>query len=259
MMNMKFKMIVISLSLVSITLSAQHVRFLTEGVIEFERSTNAHALINKRMKRGDNNFMGQVYEQYKKSTPQFIRSKSTLYFSKDKTLFQPVEDESVPNRFFAEDPAINQINHIYADLAEQKQITQKKVYEETFLVSDSTRKINWKITEERREIAGYSCRRANAVIMDSIYVVAFYCDEIAVSGGPESFNGLPGMILGVALPYENVTWFAQTVKDMPVFAKVLVPPVKGKKLDNKGLISTLKSALQNWGTSGNTALKIYLL
>ena len=256
---MKFKMIVISLSLVSITLSAQHVRFLTEGVIEFERSTNAHALINKRMKRGDNNFMGQVYEQYKKSTPQFIRSKSTLYFSKDKTLFQPIEDESVPNRFFAEDPAINQINHIYADLAEQKQITQKKVYEETFLVSDSTRKINWKITEERREIAGYSCRRANAVIMDSIYVVAFYCDQIPVSGGPETFTGLPGMILGVALPYEHVTWFATKITEATVSEDKLKAPVKGKPVNNKALFGILNSAMKEHGSNGQEMLKALML
>ena len=31
-----------------------------------------------------------------------------------------------------------------------------------------------------------------------INVVAFYKDDIPVSGGPESFNGLPGMILQVA-------------------------------------------------------------
>jgi GLPGLI family protein len=48
-------------------------------------------------------------------------------------------------------------------------------------------------------IAGFNCRRANAMIMDSIYVVAFYTDEILTTGGPESFSGLPGMILGVAL------------------------------------------------------------
>jgi len=31
-----------------------------------------------------------------------------------------------------------------------------------------------------------------------INAVAFYTDDIPVSGGPESFNGLPGMILQVA-------------------------------------------------------------
>ncbi len=57
-------------------------------------------------------------------------------------------------------------------------------------MQDSTRKITWKITDEMREIAGFSCRRANAIMLDSIYVVAFYTDQIPVSGGPESFSGL---------------------------------------------------------------------
>jgi GLPGLI family protein len=31
--------------------------------------------------------------------------------------------------------------------------------------------------------------------MDSVFIVAFYTDQIVTSGGPESFNELPGMIL----------------------------------------------------------------
>jgi GLPGLI family protein len=122
-------------------------------------------------------------------------------------------------------------------------------------VSDSTRKINWKITNEIRNIAGYDCRRANAIIMDSIYVVAFYTDKIPVSGGPESFSGLPGMILGVALPYEHVTWFASSVTEQPVGEDKLKAPTKGKALNQAGLLSTLKAALKNWGSYANEALK----
>ncbi len=48
--------------------------------------------------------------------------------------------------------------------------------------------------------------------MDSIYVVAFYTDEILTTGGPESFTGLPGMILGIAIPHEHVSWFATKVE-----------------------------------------------
>jgi GLPGLI family protein len=126
-------------------------------------------------------------------------------------------------------------------------------------VKDSTRKINWKVTNEIRNIAGYDCRRANALIMDSIYVVAFYTDEIPVSGGPESFTGLPGMILGVALPYEHTTWFATSVVDQPMTDDKLRAPTKGKPLNNASLISTLKSALKNWGTYAQEALKEFLL
>lgn len=258
MWNLKYISVIVLWLLSSVIVKAQHARFITEGVIEFERSTNIHALFNKRMKENTSNFMAQAYEQLKKSSPQFKKEKSFLHFSGNQTMFRPVEDESVPNPFYGEDPAFNQINTIFADFAGHTQIVQKKVYEQTFLVADSTRKINWKITEELRDIAGFSCRRANALIMDSIYVVAFYSDEITVSGGPESFSGLPGIILGIALPHENVSWFAKEVKDVPVDRKSMIPPAKGKKVDRAGLITTLTEVFKNWSNI-NAAQKPYLL
>jgi GLPGLI family protein len=201
--------------------------------------------------------MTQAFENYKKTQPQFKVSKSTLSFSKDKSLFTPIESNDAPS-FFSSHPAVMQINTVFNDLAANTSSIQKTVFEQTFIVKDTTRNIKWKITDENREIAGYSCRRANAIIMDSIYVVAFYTDQIPVSSGPETFSGLPGMILGLALPHEHVTWFATSVTDKPL-EKPLSPPVKGKLTDNKGLRSTLETALKQYGEYLQTALKIYTL
>ena len=126
-------------------------------------------------------------------------------------------------------------------------ISQKKVFEKLFLVEDSVRKIKWKITDETRNIAGFECRRANALIMDSIYVVAFYTDEIVTSGGPESFCGLPGMILGVALPHQHVTWFATKLIADPLKPADFKIPTKGKVATNTSLKETLKESLKDWG------------
>ena len=166
--------------------------------------------------------------------------------------------ETETNNYLAEGVG-DQTNIIYTDLLTSGSTTQKAIYEETFLVKDSVRKINWKITNETRDIAGYSCRRANALVMDSIYVVAFYTDEIPVSGGPESFTGLPGLILGLALPHENITWFATLVKDMPVAANTIIPPKKGKETNYKALVNTLEKVLKNKGSYARSALKAFLL
>ena len=243
----------------STSLLAQNARFTIQGEIEFERSTNMYAIIQKRINKDNSSYMSQFFEQYKKTSPQFKLSKSTLSFSNQITLFKPIADDSPPNTFFGEDPGVTQINTTYTDLNTRQQITQKKVFEETFLVKDSARVINWKITDETREIAGFNCRRANALVMDSIYVVAFYTDQIPVSGGPESFSGLPGMILGLALPHENVTWFAKTLADRPVAPNKLIPPTKGKVTDNKGLKLTLTTALKNWGEYAKGMFKAFLL
>lgn len=246
--------------LTTILVHAQHINFVREGSIEFEKTVNMHAQIRKYFAKNNESYNLSALDQYKKSYPQFRVLKSTLIFSGNKTLFKPdPEDQASTNVFTNMIPAANQNNIIYTDLLKSTIIAQKRVFEETFLVSDSTRKIRGKITNETRDIAGYQCRRVNAIIMDSIYVVAFYTDDIPVSGGPESFTGLPGMILGVALPHENITWFAKAVSDKSISAASIIPPGKGKVTNNIGLISTLMNVLKNWGEHAQQSLKSFLL
>jgi GLPGLI family protein len=240
------------------TLKAQNVRFPPSGVIEFEKSINMYALIKKAADKSQDNYMREAYDSYKKNNPQFKLLQSTLTFSGDKTLFIPIAAAESSRGFF-NDPMSEQNSIIFTEIANGTFTAQKKVYEETFLLKDSIRKINWKLTSEVRTIAGYECRRANAIVLDSIYVVAFYTDKIPVSGGPESFNGLPGMILGVALPHENVTWFAKSVTDKSIPSTDLKVPIKGKPIDYKGLKTTINAALKDWGTYAQAALKALML
>ncbi|NCD70568.1 GLPGLI family protein [Mucilaginibacter agri] len=243
--------------LIGHVLFAQGVRFATSGTIEFEKKVNMYAILQKRVTKDNESFYAAYIDSYKKKNPQFKTFKSTLAFSDNKTLFTPVEDENGPNNLIGGQSV--QYNTIFTDVFAHASITQKHVFEETFLVKDSTRKINWKLTSETREIAGYTCRRANALVMDSIYVVAFYTDQIPVSGGPESFMGLPGMILGVALPHENVTWFATKVTDAPVVDNALRAPNKGKPVNNAQLKARLQTALKSWGSYANETFKALLL
>ncbi len=237
---------------------AQNIHFTTVGSIEFEKSINMFAAMKKQINKDNESYMQQAYDQYKKTQPQFKKLKSTLYFSNNTTLFKPEAEDGTQGGFFGSAQA-TQNNIIRTDLGTGTFIDQKKVFEETFLVKDSIRNINWKITDETRDIAGYTCRRANAIVLDSIYVVAFYTDEIAVSGGPESFTGLPGMILGVALPHENISWFATKVNEIAVDPKNLNPPTKGKPVNNKQLRATLQAALKDWGDYAKESFKALLL
>jgi len=240
-------------------LLAQHAHFTTSGKIEFDRNMNMYAIMKKMITPENEAFMQQFYDAYVKANPQFKVLKSTMSFSDDKTLFVPIEPETTTNNFFGDDPLTTQNNTIYTDFAADVQVAQKRVFEETFLVKDSTRKIRWKITDETRVICGYTCRRANAIILDSIYVVAFYTTEIPVSGGPENFSGLPGMILGVALPHENMTWFATKVTDTSLPPNTVVPPKKGKPSTNASYHDTLHKDTKDWGQWGQTYIRGFLL
>ena len=251
--------IVLCILLFSNGLSAQHTHFSKSGTIEFERKINMYSVISRTINKDNEAFLTPAFEAYKKTQPQFKTSKSVLSFTDNKTLFAPAEEEPASGEgFFGNNPVANQNNTIYTDFTTNTGVFQKKVFDELFLVKDSTRKIKWKITDETREIAGFTCRRANAIMLDSVYVVAFYAIEIPIAGGPESFNGLPGMILGVALPHENITWFATKVNTITSpFA--LLPPKKGKPMDSKGFKATLKAAFKDWGSEAPFYAKAFSL
>ncbi len=256
---MKKTVIILSgLLFLSTTVFAQHAHFTASGKIEYNRTMNMWALMKKQINKDNEAFMQTIYDAYIKSSPQFKVLKSTMSFSNNKTLFTPIEDDS-PDTFFGESPITTQNNVVYTDLSTNTQVSQKKVFEETCLVTDSVRKVKWKITDETRVIAGYTCRRANAIVMDSIYVVAFYTTEIPISGGPENFSGLPGMILGVTLPHENLTWFATKVTDTSLPPNIVVPPKKGKPANNASYHEILRKATKDWGQWGQTYIKGFLL
>lgn len=245
----------IALLLLSFTIQAQNTHFVNQGIITYEKKVNIYALIKDQLKRYPNDSWGtKAFEEYQKNNPQFKTLKSNLTFRKDQTYFNPLPDESLSSGWFNFLSA-KQNNIISTNLTEGKSTAQKSIYEATYLLKDTLRKINWKITDEFREIAGYNCRRANALIMDSIYVVAFYSEKIPVSGGPESFSGLPGMILGVALPYEHITWFATEIKDITVTEEQLKTPTKGKPIDKAQFTKTLKDATKDWGNYAQDVLK----
>lgn len=258
--NMKKQIILfIVLCGMALSLKAQHAHFTTSGTIQFERRTNAWAVIKKEINSDDEAVVAPAVEAYKKNNPQFRVLKSTLSFTGNKTLFTPIEAEPTSNIiFFSMLPLMNQNNTIYTDLNDRVTVAQRKVFSDAFLVTDSTRKIEWKITDETRDIAGYHCRRANGLMLDSIYVVAFYTTQIPVPGGPESFNGLPGMILEVALPHENVIWVANKVTDTTLPDNAVVPPKKGKKTDNKGFRATLQNALKDEGSVAKDFMRQFL-
>jgi len=214
-------------------------QFIVKGKIEFERTTNIH-------KQLDNNSWS---EMMKKSLPQYKTEYFDLYFSEDKTLYKPgkeVAQQKVPE--WMSWPASD--NVVFNDMHAGKFTSQKAVFENTFLVQDSLRKMDWKITPDTRTIAGFECRKATAIIMDTVFVVAFYTDQIVTPGGPESFTGLPGMILGLAIPRMNITWFATKLEMIEVKDVDAMAPKKGKKTNVADLNNQLKSSLKNWGKDG---------
>ena len=122
----------------------------------------------------------------------------------------------------------------YKDIKDKKFIVDRDFMGKEFLVQDSLPKYEWKMESESRLIGGYTCYKATAIkvvdksdfrnmsfkkedkkesdkkattsnsniidmleMPDNVAITAWYTPEIPVSQGPESYYGLPGLILEI--------------------------------------------------------------
>jgi GLPGLI family protein len=227
---------VICVLFLSISANGFAQQFITQGKIEFERKTNQHAFLD------ENNMWD---EMAKKSTPKFVTFYYDLVFNSARSLYKAGRElDTRQNKTWG---VFDAENTILTNLDSSTSVTQKSIYGDTYLITDSLRKIDWKISTETRKIAGFDCRKAVGKIMDSIIVIAFYSDEILPGGGPESFAGLPGMILGIAIPRMHTTWYATKLQLTPVSSQDFVVPKKGTKYSGKEFRAQIKNIMKNWG------------
>lgn len=229
-------------------IKAQNTSFISSGSIQYERKINLFTLYNDEEHK-------QYLELLRKNGEQFKKERFILKFNKNKTQYNP--QLNISNNFkFEKLPSDD--NFVYTDLSTKIFISIKNVLENKYNISDTIKRIQWKLTGETRIIAGFECKRANAIILDSIYVVAFFSEEILGEGGPESFNGLPGMILGVAIPNEHITWFATSVSATEQM-NINEPASKGDVISNLELKSNLKQHFDISSKIGNWHYKFSLL
>ena len=199
--------------LLSVTEWVNAQEFVTRGKIEFEiKVNNKHNYTAEE--KAENSFIA--------SLPEYTISYRDLIFSWNQSVYQLGKKGTV---------AINAQNEgvVYTDLDKQETIQKSRQIDEYYVFADSSKKVKWKIENQTRKIAGWDCRKAVGRIYDSVYVVAFYCPEIIPQGGPEMFNGLPGMILGLAIPRHYTTWFATKVEIANIDESKITPPVSKKK------------------------------
>lgn len=239
---MRNTLIILLLVSSSILHAQTNQNLLHSGKIKWERKTNIHAYLDEMSKGGNRSFL----ENAKKRADRYKVDKFEMDFNKVESLYKPEKDGISESQVrWVARPA--QENIVYNNYSKKNSTAAKEIYDKNILVKDSLKKFKWKIKEEFRTIAGYSCRRAETIIMDSVWVVAFYTDAIIAPGGPESFNGLPGMILGVVMPRLNVTYFATDVTVYSDARREMNVPKKGKEYTNESLAEYLQGNMKQWG------------
>jgi GLPGLI family protein len=196
-------------------------------------------------------------ENWRKKMPKYFVDQFELRFNKDRAVYILTQEEETP---FANRWRVASQNTVYTDFRNKRLSSDKQIYERNYRVEDSIPAYTWKIHGEYREVAGFTCRKASTIILDSLYIIAFYTEQIPVSGGPESFMGLPGMILGMVVPRLNITYFATKVDPRPVEKWLeLKDSKKLRKLNRAAFIDELHSDMKDWGEyAGKVMMKAAL-
>lgn len=224
----------------------QFTYFGKSGTVSYDKTMYMKNILKKQFIEKAAPNSQQWFEGLVSQVPENAVLKKELKFKNDETLFMPVKQDMDQNlkglimQLALDFDAITLTNlsnnayNRYNDFVGQK-----------MMVQDTIKHVTWKITDEYREIAGYNCRRANGITADSTYVIAFYANEIPIDGGPESISGLPGLILGLVVPSQHVSYFATKVEfsDAVVLDKKPFENTKIKRMTRVELDKMLTESL----------------
>jgi GLPGLI family protein len=122
---------------------------------------------------------------------------------------------------------------IYRDFENGKRLDIIDMLGKTYIVDDSLKVQKWKVMNKIKEVAGYMCMMA--VSEDTIKgqkITAWFADNLPVSGGPEQYSGLPGMILELDVNDGDIVTTAKEVKMRAVTEEEISIPkkIKGKRV-----------------------------
>ncbi|MFY7652583.1 MAG: GLPGLI family protein [Chitinophagaceae bacterium] len=249
---------------------------ITEGKIVYEQTVNMHrSLPSPEMK----NFV-----------PEFRTSKYELLFVENKSLYKEIQEEEAPDPFsggggqrFMFRMGMGQ-GESYRDYNLNKLVEKRALGEKQFIIEDTLNSLAWKLTDETKQIAGYTCRKATAVTKQTnasrriistvmngsnpaqkdttmpitqkeVTIEAWFTDAIPTPIGPASFGKLPGAIL--ALDIDNGQMVYNAVEISTKIKKADVKePTKGKKVTKEEFNALMKEMMENMQIPGGMRMRM---
>ncbi|HCL07036.1 MAG TPA: hypothetical protein DHW64_14285 [Chitinophagaceae bacterium] len=245
-----------------------------QGTIVYERKINTHRNITN--------------EQMRAMVPEFRISKHILLFSDSVSLYKLIPENEAPDPFAGGGGArVMSFNfgggadagELYKNFTQSKSILSSELAGKNYLISDSITQQPWKLTNETKQILGYTCLKATRkltvqatqtrmmVISGSganptrdttrpqpreIEVVAWYAQDIISPVGPENYGQLPGVILQLDSDNGATVYTALEIKK-EVDQKILKEPKKGKSVTaaefNKMRMDMMQQQIQGGGTN----------
>ncbi len=183
-------------------------QYMESGRITFERRTN----LEKRFK--DQRMKRMITEENKIRNESFY-----LYFNDTASIFKPIPVDKTDDLSW-----MTTKNSYLQNLNTGTQLILLALFGQNLYIMDSLPVRQWKITDAKRTICGYECRKAIYEKNDTTRIYAWYTPALIPSVGPEGFSGLPGTILGLATEDGGIIYFAKKIE-------AIVPKQEDFKID----------------------------
>lgn len=173
---------------------------------------------------------------------------------------------------------------LYKNLKTSLSLSEEDLFGKEFLVSNNLEKLNWKITDETKQIGDYLCQKAVCVIPvneeerklyeeakrknstknlnfindepKNVNLVAWFTPDIPISNGPNLYGGLPGLILELN---DGVTiYLCNKIVLNPKDKVEIKVPNKGKKVTKKEFDILIKEKTEEMasGRGDNAIMKV---
>ena len=151
----------------------------------------------------------------------------------------------------------------YKNIAENQLVQAQEFYGKRFLVIDELQPITWEMGSEVKQIGGYTCFKATAILPEQelswynfswgqlssnasstqekdiqlTQIEAWYTLQIPVKHGPAEFWGLPGLILEVSAG--DTTMLCSEIVMNPKERRKIAAPEKGQVITKSDYRSTI--------------------
>jgi GLPGLI family protein len=177
----------------------------------------------KKVENQDPNVSKRVNDLIKNSHDVYF----ILSFNKNESLYKKSEvlkNDAQGSLNLTEIMAGNN-NTYYHNSQDNSNVMVMNVGGKDYIVSKP--KVEWKLLKESKMIGEFLCYKA-IVMNNTNDIVAWYAPSIAVNHGPNSFNGLPGLIL--ELKNNKLSYLAENINLKPKKVEDISRPINGEKL-----------------------------
>ncbi|MBP7555670.1 MAG: GLPGLI family protein [Chitinophagaceae bacterium] len=211
--------------------------------------------------------------------PQTRLSQFELNFANGQMVFQQMEDDAQDDLAGSTGGVVIRTigssaeDVTFFDFTQSRKVEQRDFFDKRFLITDSIRKGNWKLTDETKTILNHQCRKAvsqrigkrsimnmqngkmeRKEVDDTTTIEAWFTTDIPVAVGPDVAGQLPGAIL--ELTSDNGRSVYQAIDISPkANIKAIKEPSKGKKVNQQQFTEERNKMLEEMQRNGGGTIR----